>query len=62
MSETLASVIIPTIISGVFVTIGSVVTVLFVTRKQADATKKQAESEALKRDAEIERIKDELTR
>lgn len=61
MSESLSVVIIPTIISGIFVVVGSIITVLFVTRKQADATKKQAYSEAQKRDAEIERIKDELT-
>ena len=56
------------LISGTVTTIGAVLTVLFVSRKEARAAeikaqteKKKADSDAVAREAEIEKLKDDVT-
>ena len=57
------------IISGVFMTLGAILTVLFVGRKtahaeevKAEAEKRKAATDAAARDAEIEKLKDDMTK
>lgn len=49
------------LISGAFTTLGAILTILFVSRKQAKATEIQALAEAKERDAQIDKLKDEVT-